>query len=57
MTGLLVNTVEQAVDAVATVAKIDRAGCWERARQRFDADRMVDDYLAVYNDLIGRPQR
>nr|WP_319462550.1 glycosyltransferase family 4 protein [Micromonospora sp. RTP1Z1] len=57
VTGLLVHTVEQAVDAVARVAEIDRAGCRDRALQRFGADRMVTDYLAVYDDLIGRPQR
>lgn len=57
VTGLLVQTVEQAVEAVARVASIDRAGCRARARQRFGADRMVTDYLAVYDDLTGSPQR
>ncbi|MFB9543093.1 glycosyltransferase family 4 protein [Micromonospora sagamiensis] len=57
VTGSLVHTVEQAVDAVAGIGDIDRAGCRERARQRFDADRMVTDYLAVYDDLIGSPRR
>jgi glycosyltransferase involved in cell wall biosynthesis len=57
VTGHLVHTVEQAVDAVARVAAIDRAGCRARARQRFGADRMVTDYLAVYDEVTGRPQR
>ncbi|GFJ86827.1 hypothetical protein [Phytohabitans rumicis] len=52
MTGFLVDTVEQAVAAVARVAMIDRAGCRTRARQRFDAARMVTDYLRIYRDLI-----
>ncbi|RZU74456.1 glycosyltransferase involved in cell wall biosynthesis [Micromonospora kangleipakensis] len=56
VTGLLVQTVEQAVEAVGRVASIDRAGCRARARQRFGADRMITDYLAVY-DGIGRPER
>jgi glycosyltransferase involved in cell wall biosynthesis len=52
ITGLLVHTVEQAVTAVERVAAIDRAGCRARAMGRFDAGRMVDDYLAVYEKLI-----
>jgi glycosyltransferase involved in cell wall biosynthesis len=57
VTGLLVHTVDQAVDAVARVAKLDRADCRARARQRFGADRMVTDYLAVYEEVVRRPQR
>ncbi|MEV4823854.1 glycosyltransferase family 4 protein [Micromonospora sp. NPDC049274] len=54
VTGCLVHTVEQAVDAVTQAAGLDRAACRDRARQRFDADRMVSDYLAVYDHLVGR---
>lgn len=51
VTGFLVHTVEQAVAAVARIATIDRRGCRTRARQRFNADRMVADYLRVYRDV------
>ena len=51
VTGRLVRTVEQAVAAVGRIGDIDRAGCRERAASRFDARRMVDDYLAVYAKL------
>ncbi|SCF25151.1 glycosyltransferase family 4 protein [Micromonospora mirobrigensis] len=57
VTGCVVHTVEQAVDAVTRVSGLDRAGCRERARQRFGADRMVTDYLAVYDRLTHRPRR
>ncbi|MEH0971620.1 glycosyltransferase family 4 protein [Micromonospora sp. CPCC 205546] len=57
VTGLLVRSVEQAVEAVGRVTSIDRAACRARARHRFGADRMVDDYLAVYDELTGRPDR
>jgi hypothetical protein len=30
-------------------------GCRARATRRFDADRMVDDYLAVYDEVTRRP--
>ncbi len=52
VTGFLVDTVEEAVAAVALVAGLDRAGCRARATGRFDAMRMVDDYLAVYDKVI-----
>jgi glycosyltransferase involved in cell wall biosynthesis len=56
ITGSLVHTVEQAVDAVDRIGNIDRAGCRARATQRFDAGRMVDDYLAVYDEVARRPR-
>lgn len=52
VTGFLVDTVEQASTAVARIATVDRAACRARAHQRFNADRMVTDYLRVYRDLI-----
>ncbi|MEU8607962.1 glycosyltransferase family 4 protein, partial [Actinoplanes sp. NPDC048791] len=43
----------QAVAAGADVARRDRSACRARARSRFGADRMVEDYLAIYRDLVG----
>jgi glycosyltransferase involved in cell wall biosynthesis len=57
VTGFLVDTVEQAAAAVDMVATVDRAGCRARAVRRFDATRMVDDYLAVYEKLARQPHR
>jgi glycosyltransferase involved in cell wall biosynthesis len=51
VTGRLVDTVDEAVAAVARIADIDRWACRARARQRFGADRMVDDYLRIYRKL------
>ena len=53
VTGRLVDDVDQAVAAVADVARMDRSACRARARSRFGADRMVDDYLAIYRKLVG----
>ncbi|MBA3488617.1 MAG: glycosyltransferase family 4 protein [Longispora sp.] len=52
MTGFLVHTVREAVDAIARIGQIDRADCRAQARRRFSADRMVTDYLSVYQGLI-----
>jgi glycosyltransferase involved in cell wall biosynthesis len=52
LTGFLVRTPEQAVAAVGRIAAIDRAGCRAQARKRFAADRMVNDYLRIYRDII-----
>jgi len=51
--GFIVNTVEEAVAAVARAKTLSRAGvraCFER---RFTAERMARDYLAVYRNLPG----
>jgi glycosyltransferase involved in cell wall biosynthesis len=53
VTGRLVRNVDEAVAAVAGVAGIDRAGCAKRARERFSADRMVEDYLAIYRKIVS----
>jgi glycosyltransferase involved in cell wall biosynthesis len=53
ITGFLVETAAQAARAVAGITTIDRVGCRDRARQRFGAARMVDDYLRVYRGLIA----
>ena len=52
VTGRLADTVDEAVEAVAGIGGIDRGGCRVRARERFGADRMVDEYLRVYRKVI-----
>ena len=53
VTGFLVPDVDGAVAAVDAVRTIDRAACRARARSRFGADRMVDDYLRIYRELLS----
>jgi len=53
VTGFLVHTAQQAAGAVAGIGTIDRAGCRARVEQRFSADRMVEDYLRIYRDLLA----
>lgn len=51
-TGFLVDGIDAAVDAVARAGEIDRARCRAWVEERFTADRMVDDYLRVYRQVL-----
>ena len=53
-TGLIVDSIEDAVAAVQRVARLDRLAVRERFEERFSAARMAQDYLAVYRALGRR---
>ncbi|MBB2942632.1 glycosyltransferase involved in cell wall biosynthesis [Actinoplanes lutulentus] len=53
VTGYVVDTVDEAVAAVGRIAAVDRAACSARARSRFSADRMVEEYLAIYRKIVS----
>jgi glycosyltransferase involved in cell wall biosynthesis len=53
VTGRLVENADEAVAAIATIAGMDRLACANRARERFAAGRMVEDYLAIYRKIIS----
>ena len=58
VTGFLVHTVEQAVDAVARVGRPSTGPVAGRGPSSdSSAGPMVDDYLAVYDKLVRRPHR
>ena len=48
VTGVLVHDVDSAVAGVHRATGFDRAACRRTAERRFSADRMVDEYLDVY---------
>ena len=50
--GFLVATAAEAVAAVHASATLDRALVRASVEQRFDANRMVDDYLALYRRVV-----
>lgn len=54
VTGFLVDSVDEAIAAVARAAAIDRAACRRAAEARFSVERMADDYLALYRRLLAR---
>ena len=51
-TGFIVENVEQMVEAVSKVNRIDRSRCREHVEQNFDVPRMVDDYLRAYKWIL-----
>jgi glycosyltransferase involved in cell wall biosynthesis len=56
VTGVIVDTVEQAVAALPAVLALDRARCREEFERRFSARRMARDYVRVYQRLVDAPQ-
>jgi len=52
ITGFAVDGVDEAVAAVPRAGALDRSLVQERARARFDVDRMVDGYLDVYERVL-----
>jgi glycosyltransferase involved in cell wall biosynthesis len=50
--GFLVDTDEEAVAAVHAVGALDRATVRASVEGRFDVERMVDDYLALYQLVV-----
>jgi hypothetical protein len=56
VTGVIVDTVEQAVAALPAVLALDRARCREEFERRFSARRMARDYVRVYQRLVDAPR-
>ena len=52
-TGFLVDSFDEAVAAIDRLGEIDRAACRRAVEQRFNADRMADEYLALYQRVLG----
>lgn len=52
--GLLVNSIEEAAEAVKAVREIDRFYCRTWASSKFSTEKMVADYLNVYQRILNR---
>src|SRR5277367_1320978 len=51
--GFLIESVEGAVNCVKRAETLDRKAIRDSAIARFSVDRMVDEYLAVYRQILG----
>ena len=56
-TGFIVESLEDAVEAVRQVAQLSRKRCREVFEQRFTATRMAHDYVQQFQRLIARSQK
>ena len=53
-TGFIVESVDEALNALGRIGTIDRRVCRQVFESRFTARRMARDYVAIYEDLRGR---
>lgn len=51
--GWRVEDVDEAVEAVGRLGEISRARCREIVQERFSVERMVGDYMSVYETILG----
>jgi len=56
-TGFLVNSVSEAVDAVEKINSISRRKCRESVEESFSVDRMVEEYIRVYEIILEKRKR
>jgi glycosyltransferase involved in cell wall biosynthesis len=52
-TGFLVDTVDQAVEAVSDLGKIDRGECRNWSEEQFSQEKMVDGYVKLYERVVS----
>jgi glycosyltransferase involved in cell wall biosynthesis len=53
ISGYIVQSIEEAVEAVGTLDRLSRARCRQAFEHRFDAQRMAADYVEVYRRIIA----
>ncbi len=53
VTGFIVDNMEDAVAATRRIPSLDRLACRRHFETAFTASRMAEDYLAVYDAVIG----
>jgi glycosyltransferase involved in cell wall biosynthesis len=52
--GFLVKTLVEAIDAVGKIKDIDRAYCRRHVEQHFTIDRMLEEYIQVYETVLEK---
>lgn len=52
-TGFLVKNVEEAVESISDLPKIDRAACRRHVLENFSLERMAQEYLKLYEQILS----
>ena len=55
--GFLVETVQQAIEAVAHIQEIDRADCRRHVEKHFTINRSVEEYIEVYETILEKTKQ
>lgn len=50
--GFIVENVDEAVKALGKISELDRQCCRDTVEKRFSVERMVDDYIKVYQQIL-----
>jgi glycosyltransferase involved in cell wall biosynthesis len=53
-TGFMVQSVMEAVEKIGEIKNISRKYCHEWAKEKFTMEKMVSDYLKVYETVLGK---
>jgi glycosyltransferase involved in cell wall biosynthesis len=53
VTGFLVDTFDEAVEAIGRIGEIDRAACRRAVEERFTVERMAQRYLELYERILS----
>jgi len=56
-TGFLVSDLQEMIQVLGEIGKLDRGQCRNWVEERFSAERMVEDYIRVYNLILQKNQR
>lgn len=56
-TGFLVSQAEEMLDFIPKVRGLSRAACRKWVEERFSGERMVEDYIKVYERILDRTKR
>jgi len=51
--GFLVDNVDEAIETVARIKEIDRAYCRRQVERHFTVDRMISEYIQVYEMILS----
>jgi len=51
-TGFLVNSIDEAVEAVNNIKSINRKYCREHAASKFSRQKMIEGYVEVYKKIL-----
>jgi len=55
--GFLVSGIDEAIKAVGRIQEIDRSCCRKTVEDNFTVDRMVEKYIAVYEQILEKTKR